>query len=135
MCCEFTVILLLLEQFCSPGTHWHSGFISIQAFSCQAIHVRLIRAQAATLVTNTFFSTCPVLVQSVTSLVINIDHFLPLDLLLLLSLTHIFPLTFLPGQLQYFCSSSCVPTLRMVCFHRASLQLGKCLLGLVRLFQ
>lgn len=87
MCCEFTVILLLLEQFCSPGTHWHSSFISKHP---GLFHVRLIRAQAARLVTNTFFSTCPVLVQSVTSLVINTDHsFTPWSAAASLSDTHI----------------------------------------------
>lgn len=88
MCCEFTVIPLLFEQFCSPRTSLH--IISTQTFSWQAIHVRLIRAQAVRLAANTFFSTHPVLVQSVMSLVINSDHSVtPWSVASSLSHTHI----------------------------------------------
>lgn len=83
------LIHLLFEQFWSPGTRLHSGFISTQAFSWQAIHVKLIWAQAARLVINTFFSSYPVLVQSVRPLVINTDHsFTPWSVASSLSHTH-----------------------------------------------
>lgn len=107
MCCEFTVIRLLFEQFCSPRTRLHSGFISTQALSWQAIHVRLIRAQAARLVANTFFSTYPVLVQSVMSLVINTDHsFAPWSVASSTPLTHTH---FHSDSFQATCSISAPP--------------------------